>query len=97
MSELVLVTNAEGTCEVRLNRPEKRNAITFAMYEQLTHALGAAQADDQVRAVLLSGAGACRHAVTCSKPYGKLHQTFRHAPSTCTCSGFAQSSARRAR
>lgn len=59
MSELVLVTKAEGTCEVRLNRPEKRNAITFAMYEQLTHALGAAQTDDQVRAVLLSGAGAC--------------------------------------
>jgi enoyl-CoA hydratase/carnithine racemase len=58
MSEPVLVTHAEGICEVRLNRPEKRNAITFLMYEQLTHALAAAQADAAVRAVLLSGEGA---------------------------------------
>jgi enoyl-CoA hydratase/carnithine racemase len=58
MSELVLVTRSEAVCEVRLNRPEKRNAITFLMYEQLTGALSAAQADDTVRAVLLSGAGA---------------------------------------
>src|SRR5271169_2058392 len=58
MSEPVLVSCAQGVCEVRLNRPEKRNAITFAMYEALTQALLAAQADAQVRAVLLSGAGA---------------------------------------
>ena len=58
MSEPVLVARADGICEVRLNRPEKRNAITFLMYEQLTRALGAAQADESVRAVMLSGEGA---------------------------------------
>lgn len=58
MSEQVLVSSAGGVCEVRLNRPEKRNAITFAMYEALTRALSAAQADEAVRAVLLSGEGA---------------------------------------
>ena len=58
MSEPVLVASDAGVCEVRLNRPEKRNAITFLMYEQLTRALGAAQADEAVRAVLLSGEGA---------------------------------------
>lgn len=58
MSEQVLVSGAGGVCEVRLNRPEKRNAITFAMYEALTRALTAAQADEGVRAVLLSGEGA---------------------------------------
>ncbi len=58
MSEPVLVTRAEGVCEVRFNRPDKRNAITFLMYEQLTRALAAAQADDAIRAVLLSGEGA---------------------------------------
>jgi enoyl-CoA hydratase/carnithine racemase len=58
MSEQVLVTHAEGVCEVRLNRPEKRNAITFAMYEALGRALRAAQAEPAVRAVLLSGEGA---------------------------------------
>ena len=58
MSEPVLVARAGGVCEVRLNRPEKPNAITFLMYEQLTRALSAAQAEQTVRAVLLSGEGA---------------------------------------
>jgi enoyl-CoA hydratase/carnithine racemase len=57
MSEQVLVTHADGVCELRLNRPEKRNAITFAMYEALATTLGSAQADGTVRAVMLSGAG----------------------------------------
>jgi enoyl-CoA hydratase/carnithine racemase len=58
MSEPVLVTLAGGICEVRFNRPEKRNAITFQMYQQLTRAFTDAQADDAVRALLLSGEGA---------------------------------------
>lgn len=58
MSEQVLVSRAEGVCEVRFNRPEKRNALTFAMYEAFGRALHEAQADSAVRAVLLSGEGA---------------------------------------
>ncbi len=45
-------------CEVRFNRPEKRNAITFAMYEALYRGLKDAQADEAVRVVLFSGEGA---------------------------------------
>lgn len=58
MSEPVVIASDAGVCEVRLNRPEKRNAVTFLMYEQLTRALSAAQAEESVRAVLLSGEGA---------------------------------------
>jgi enoyl-CoA hydratase/carnithine racemase len=58
MSDPVLVSKASGVCEVRLNRPEKRNALTLAMYDSLCRALGEAQADEAVRAVLLSGEGA---------------------------------------
>jgi enoyl-CoA hydratase/carnithine racemase len=58
MSEHVLVSHADGICEIRFNRPEKRNAITLAMYGALTDALRRADQDDSVRAVLLSGAGA---------------------------------------
>lgn len=57
MSELVLVESAAGVRELRLNRPDKRNAITFAMYEAMERALAAADADEGARAVLLSGAG----------------------------------------
>ena len=58
MSELVLVENAAGIYHLRLNRPDKRNAITFAMYQALEAGLTAAGADDSVRALLLSGEGA---------------------------------------
>ena len=58
MSEQILVSCADGICELRFNRPEKRNAITTAMYEALVRHLRDAQADDTVRAVLISGAGA---------------------------------------
>ena len=39
------------------NRPEAHNAMTFAMYESLYEACEAADADDQIRALVLRGAG----------------------------------------
>jgi enoyl-CoA hydratase/carnithine racemase len=58
MSDQILVTRADGICEVQLNRPEKRNALTLAMYGAIVDALNEARADDGVRVVLISGAGA---------------------------------------
>jgi len=58
MSDHILVSQADGVCELRLNRPDKRNAITFAMYDALWDSMVRAEADDSVRAILLSGAGA---------------------------------------
>lgn len=57
MSGQVLISSADGVCELRLNRPEKRNAVTFGMYEALAQGLTAARSDADVRAVLLSGEG----------------------------------------
>lgn len=48
---------ADGVCEIRLNRPEKLNAITPQMWVELNAALDAAEADPRVRLVLFSGAG----------------------------------------
>jgi enoyl-CoA hydratase/carnithine racemase len=42
---------------VRLNRPEKRNAISFAMLRELLDAAHALQRDRTLRAVILCGAG----------------------------------------
>jgi enoyl-CoA hydratase/carnithine racemase len=58
MSDQVLVSRADAVCEVRLNRPEKRNALTVAMYAALGRALHESQADEGVRVVLVSGEGA---------------------------------------
>ena len=59
MSEQVIVTYRGAVCEIRLNRPEKRNALTLDMYRALTEAIATAEALDEVRVVLLSGEGAC--------------------------------------
>jgi enoyl-CoA hydratase/carnithine racemase len=42
---------------ITLNRPEKLNAFTATMGQELAEAIRAADADDQVRAVILTGAG----------------------------------------
>lgn len=50
-------TAAEGVATIRLNRPDKLNSFTARMAEETLHALEAAQADEAVRAVVLTGAG----------------------------------------
>lgn len=45
--------------EVRMARPEKKNALTHAMYEGLIEAFAKAKVDDSVRAVLWTGVEGC--------------------------------------
>jgi enoyl-CoA hydratase/carnithine racemase len=59
MSEHVDSTRRGAVCELRLNRPDKRNALTLAMYRALGDALQSAEREREVRAVLLSGEGVC--------------------------------------
>ena len=44
-----------GVATIEIARPEKKNAITVAMYQAMADALDAAQADAAVRAVLVTG------------------------------------------
>ena len=44
-----------GVATIEIARPEKKNAITGAMYQQMADALNAAKADGAVRAVLITG------------------------------------------
>ncbi|HEY4068704.1 MAG TPA: enoyl-CoA hydratase [Burkholderiaceae bacterium] len=44
-----------GVATIEIARPEKKNAITGAMYQQMADALTAATADNAVRAVLITG------------------------------------------
>ena len=46
-----------ATCIVTLNRPEKRNALDTALSRALLEALRAADGDETVRCVVLTGAG----------------------------------------
>lgn len=46
---------SEGVATIEIARPEKKNALTIAMYQAMAEALDAAQADAAVRAVLITG------------------------------------------
>ena len=54
---LVLYTVADGVATVTLNRPDKLNAFTEAMHQELALILDRVEADRSVRALLLTGAG----------------------------------------
>ncbi len=51
----VLTSREGGVLRIELNRPEKKNAITIAMYQALGDALQAASADAGVRVALIQG------------------------------------------
>jgi len=55
MSEFIQTGTQSGVLTIRMNRPEKKNAITCGMYRAMADALEAARNDDAVRAVLLCG------------------------------------------
>lgn len=56
-SDLVRYERRESFALITLNRPDKLNAINAAMIEGLDRALSAAEADAEVRVVVLAGAG----------------------------------------
>src|SRR5262245_19421149 len=57
MSSPVLCEVAGGIATLTLNRPEKLNAINYAMIDALLGRLDALEADREVRALIVTGAG----------------------------------------
>src|SRR5450830_1734930 len=51
----ILCSKSEGILTLEFNRLERKNAITGAMYQTLADALVAAETDDAVRAILITG------------------------------------------
>lgn len=58
MSEHLIYTKDGAVASIRFNRPEKKNAITIAMYRAMVDALDDAGRDDAVRAVAVLGGDA---------------------------------------
>ena len=57
MTDHVQTEIVGGALTVRINRPDKRNAITQEMYQSLGDALVSAEADPSVRVVVFTGSG----------------------------------------
>ena len=57
MTELVLSETRERVAVLTLNRPDKLNALNYALIDRLLSLLDMIETDDGVRAVILTGAG----------------------------------------
>lgn len=57
--DAIQIERERGVLMLRLNRPEKKNALTRAMYDQLAQALKQADTAPEINAVLISGSSEC--------------------------------------
>lgn len=57
MFETILYDRQDGIAEIRLNRPHRLNAVVRQLYDELHRALDLAEADQDVRVVVLTGEG----------------------------------------
>jgi enoyl-CoA hydratase/carnithine racemase len=53
MSSHILTDLAEGILRMRIDRPDKKNALTVAMYAEMAAALDRAAGEPAVRVVLI--------------------------------------------
>jgi enoyl-CoA hydratase/carnithine racemase len=53
----IQTSQTDGILTITFNRPDKKNALTRAMYDAITDALQAAEADSAVRVVVFTGNG----------------------------------------
>ena len=59
MTDAILLERERGLLTLRLNRPDKKNALTRAMYSQLGEALQQADNDPEINAILITGSAEC--------------------------------------
>jgi len=55
--EQILYDVVDGVCTVTLHRPDRLNAVTSRMIQELLEAFDRADADDAVRAIIVTGSG----------------------------------------
>ena len=83
----------DGVARVTVNRPDKLNALNHQTLTELAHAFDAAGADDDVRAVVLTGAG--DKAFVAGADIGELLEVAGQAEKAAELAGFGQGVFRR--
>lgn len=74
MKTQILITREKSALCIQICRPEKKNALTQGMYEALSDAIRAGDADDGVRSIILHGVEDCFTS-------GNDLENFRNGPS----------------
>ena len=55
MTHYIDISRQDAVQTIRMNRPDKKNAITRAMYDAMKHAMIAGEADDTIRCHVFLG------------------------------------------
>ena len=86
MTDHVLHDISNGVLTLTLNRPEKKNALTRAMYQALADGIDGAGRDTEVRCVLIQAEGdmftAGNDLATSPRPIASRQRTGRRATAT---------------
>ncbi|MDR5867686.1 enoyl-CoA hydratase/isomerase family protein [Halomonas koreensis] len=76
-SHATLIVERHGPIlEIRFNRPHRLNAVVEALYTELLQALAAAEADPEIRAVVLTGEGRAFCVGADMKEHGAAQRTL---------------------
>ena len=78
MSELILRESRGAVVLLTLNRPEKLNALNYALIDRLMEILDAIEDDAGIRAVILTGAG--DRAFSAGADIGEFSETIKQGP-----------------
>ena len=77
MSDLVLMEVRESVAVLTLNRPDKLNALSYALVDRLMNLLDTIEDDGALRAVILTGAG---RAFSAGADIKEFSESVRHGP-----------------
>lgn len=80
MSDLVIHEMRGAVALLTLNRPEKLNALSYALVDRLMQLLDAIENDTKVRAVILTGGG--DRAFSAGADIGEFSESIRQGPDT---------------
>lgn len=80
MTDAIIASRDGAVLTLRFNRPDKKNAITQAMYSTLADELEAAATDDRVRVVVFAGQADCFTAGNDLKDFMAGVQDFANSP-----------------
>lgn len=93
MSELVSISDKDGVRLIRMNRPDKKNALNSQMYAAMAKALAEANQDRDIRCLLIAGAPGAFCAGNDLKEFQEMAKTggglegpvigFLHALASC--------------
>ena len=86
MTDAIQFERERGLLTLRLNRPDKKNALTRAMYSHLAEALKQADTDPEINAVLITGSPSASPLATTSPTSSSNHRATSTARCFSSCS-----------